>query len=308
MRIVIAGGSGFIGRALADALVARGDEVTVPTRSPDRAGRVLPPAVTAAAWDGLDPDALATIIDGADAVVNLVGANIAEGRWTPAVKRSIVESRVQAGRALAEATHRATTAPHVVVQGSAVGYYGGWSDMLTAPVSAEDAPCGAGFLAETCQQWEASSSDVAEGVRHCVIRTGVVLGKGGALAKMLPPFRLFAGGPPGTGRQPFAWIHLSDEVRAIVHLIDHATLSGPFNLTAPGCISMADFCHALGKVLHRPSFTRVPAPLLRLMLGEMAEEVLLRGQVAPPERLLVSGFSFTHTAPIPALEDILRRR
>lgn len=307
MRIVIAGGSGFIGRALAAALVARGDNVIVPSRNPDKAGHVLPPAVKGVAWDGRDTDTLADIIDGADAVVNLIGANIAEGRWNADIKRAIVESRVKAGNALAEATQRTATPPRVVVQGSAVGYYGGWADVLTAPVRTEDAPCGTGFLADTCQRWESSSNGMAEGVRRCVIRTGVVLGMGGALAKMLPPFRLFAGGPTGSGRQPFPWIHITDEVRAIMHLIDHDTLSGPFNLTVAERISMGDFCDALGTVLHRPSFMRVPAPLLRLMFGEMAEEVLLRGQVAPPERLLASGFTFTFTAPIPALEDILRR-
>lgn len=308
MRIVILGGSGFIGKALAHELAGRGHEVLVPSRNAARAEAALAGTAHALSWDGADPDTLARCIDGADAVVNLIGANIAERRWTQAQKARIVDSRVRAGVALATAVERTPHPPRVLVQGSAVGYYGGWQETLTAPVRTEDAPAGTGFLASTCTQWEASSAAVeAAGVRRCVIRSGVVIGPaGGALAKMLPPFRFFVGGPPGTGRQPFPWIHLHDEVRAIMHLIDRPDLEGAFNLTAPGRTSMRTFCKVLGRVLRRPSSFRVPAFLLRLLLGEMADEMLLSGQVAPPERLTASGFTFTYPTPETALEAVLR--
>lgn len=303
MRVVLLGGTGFIGSAVTRLLAARGDDVIIPTRSPQRHAAIASANVILAPWNGSDPAPLAELVTDAHAVVNLLGENIAAGRWTPALKARIVASRVNAGEALVAACRKASSPPQVVIQASAVGYYGGWPDALTAPVRTEAAPSGHGFLAETARQWEASTAPLADmGIARSIIRTSVVLGAhGGALARMLPAFRAFAGGPLGSGRQPFAWIHLEDEARAILHLMDRPQLSGPFNLAAPQAVSLTQFCNALGKVLHRPSWLAAPAFALRLAFGDMADEALLTGQITPPARLLESGFTFTY----PTLEAAL---
>lgn len=305
MHVVILGGTGFIGSALDRALRQRGDQVTILSRNPER----LDPSLAAMRWDGRDPATLATCIDGADAVVNLVGAGIADARWTPERKHLIVSSRVDSGAALTSAVSMTAKPPEVVIQASAVGYYGSWGEALSAPVRSEDAPAGAGFLASTCVRWEASSEGVVEaGIRRCVLRTGPVLAHdGGLLSKFVPPFRYYLGGPLGSGRQPFAWIHRSDAIRAIMHLLDHPHLRGAFNLTAPGRTTMLDFCQTLGKVLHRPCWLPVPAFALRFALGELAEEAILGGQVAPPERLVQSGFIHDYPSLDAALHDIAAR-
>lgn len=310
MHVVILGGSGFIGSALAGALLARGDDVTVPTR-----GLRRPPAGTPAIWDGRDPARLAQLLEDADAVVNLLGEHIASGRWTAQRKARITESRETAGRAVAEAVailreEARHPLPQVLVQASAVGYYGGWTNLASAPPRSESDLPGTGFLAETCIRWEASSVGVEHaGVRRCVIRSGLVLGlSGGALASMLPAFRAMVGGPLGSGRQPFPWIHLADEVAAILHLLDRQDCSGPYNLVAPQAVDNAGFARELNRALGRPGWLPVlpaPALILRAALGELAEEALLAGQVAPPDRLLASGFAFRHPQLPGALAHLL---
>uniref|UniRef100_B8DLN1 NAD-dependent epimerase/dehydratase n=1 Tax=Nitratidesulfovibrio vulgaris (strain DSM 19637 / Miyazaki F) TaxID=883 RepID=B8DLN1_NITV9 len=316
MHVVILGGTGFIGSALARALLARGDTVTVPSRAPRPA-----PAqgVVHAAWNGRDPESLSRLLEGTQAVVNLLGENIAGGRWTPQRKARIVDSRVAAGQAVAAALGAMngaglpavppTVPPTVLVQASAVGYYGVWPDMASAPLCAEGDPPGTGFLAETCARWEASSAPAqAMGVRRCIIRSGVVLGAGGALARMLPAFRAWLGGPLGSGRQPFPWIHLADEVGAILHLLDTPSCSGPYNLSAPQAVDNAGFTAELNRAVGRPAWLPappVPAFALRLALGELAEEALLAGQVTPPGRLADSGYTFRFPALRAALADLL---
>jgi uncharacterized protein (TIGR01777 family) len=292
MLVVILGGTGFIGKALCADLLGAGHEVAVVSRSAAKVRSVLGERVRAVEGNG--PDSWAGLLGPETAVVNLAGENIA-ARWTPERMRRILESRVRSGEAVsaavAEAKERHATAPALVVQGSAVGFYGPQPGEL---VLDEQSPSGGGFLAEVCRKWEASSRSVEElGVPRAVVRTGVVLGPGGALAKMVPPFRFFLGGPVGSGRQVLSWIHLADEVGAIRYLIENR-LGGVFNLTAPQPATSREFARALGKALHRPALLPVPGFALRLLYGRMADEALLSGQRALPSALLRAGYEFRH--------------
>ena len=302
MRVLISGGTGLIGRALTRALVDRGDEVVILSRSPQRHAAHLPQGVQLLAWDGRTPTGWGEIVNTVDAVVNLAGANIAEGRWTAARKRVIRESRLHAGHALVEAIRNATSKPQVLIQASAVGYYGPRGDEIVT----EDTPPGSDFLAQLAVEWEASTREVeAWGIRRPIIRTGVVLSmEGGALPRMLPPFKLGLGGPLGSGRQWFPWIHMADEVGAILFLLDREEAHGPYNLSAPNPVRNEEFTRALGEILHRPTLFRVPAFALRLLFGEMAT-VLLEGQRAIPRRLLDEGYTFRYEDVRSALRALL---
>lgn len=300
MRVVITGGSGLIGSQLTEALAADGDEVIILSRSPEKVGG-LPTGARTEKWDGETIGPWAELLEGA-AVVHLAGANIADGRWTDERKKVIRDSRVRSGRAVAEAIDRATNKPPVLIQGSAVGYYGPRPG--DAPVT-EGEPPGSDFLARVCTEWEASTAGVeTHGVRRPVVRTGVVLSKeGGALPKMLLPFRLFAGGPVGSGEQWFPWIHIRDEVDAIRFLLRHSTATGPFNLSAPDPVRNRELARILGRILGRPSFMPAPSFALRAVFGEMAD-VLLTGQKAVPSKLEKLGFTFTYPHPEAALRDL----
>jgi uncharacterized protein len=303
-RVVITGGSGLIGRAVAAPLAAEGNDVVVLSRDPARV-RGLPAGVRAVQWDGCSAAGWETLLEGRSAVINLAGEAIAAGRWTEERKRRIHASRVDAGRAVVDAVRLAAEegrAPAVVLQASGIGYYGDTGDQEIG----EDHPPGGDFLAEVAIAWEASTAEVETlGVRRVVLRTGVVLDReGGALAKMLPPFRLGLGGPLGGGRQWFPWIHRADEVGAILFLLATAAASGPFNLCAPRPVQNRDFARALGRQLRRPSILPAPAPALRLALGELAE-ALLTGQRAHPRRLLAAGYRFRYPDLPEALADLL---
>ena len=298
MKVIVTGGSGLIGRALVASLAADGHQATVLSRDPERV-RDLPEGVAVAGWDAKSAEQLTPLVAGADAVVHLAGAGIADGRWTAERKRLIRDSRVDSSAAVAAAIAAADPRPGVLLQGSAVGFYGPRGDEELT----EESPPGDDFLAAICRDWEVASAAVEEiGVRRTVLRTGVVLARdGGALAKMLLPFRLFAGGPAGSGRQYMPWIHLADEVGAIRFLLDSAEARGPFNLTAPEPLTNKQFSRVLGRVLHRPSFMPAPAFALKLALGEMSK-ILLEGQRALPRRLEQAGYRFQ----FPELEGALR--
>jgi uncharacterized protein (TIGR01777 family) len=301
MKVIVSGGSGLIGRALVADLAADGHWPTVLSRSPDRL-RDLPDGATAAAWDAKSAEPLTPLVAGADAVIHLAGEGIADGRWSAERKRRIRDSRVDSSTALAAAVAAAEPRPGILLQASAVGYYGSrGAEELTE----ESAP-GDDFLAEVCREWEASSASVeAVGVRRAVLRTGIVLAReGGALAKMLPPFKLFAGGPLGDGRQYMPWIHLADQVGAIRFLLDNPDASGPFNLTAPEPLTNKQFSRVLGRVLGRPSFMPAPAFALKLALGEMSK-LVLEGQRALPRRLEQAGYRFRFPGLEAALRDLL---
>ncbi len=301
MRTIITGGTGLIGRALAADLVAHGHQVVILSRAPERATG-LPAGVRAERWDARTADGWVSLADGADAIANLAGESIAAGRWTDERKRRIRQSRLDAGRAIVQAVELIGQRPRVVVQASGIGYYGPRGDQEIT----EDTAPGNDFLAQVAIEWEASTAPVeALGVRRAIIRTGVVLStEGGAFPRLLLPFRLFAGGPLGSGRQWLPWIHIADQVAAIRFLIEKENATGPFNLTAPNPLTNAGFGQVLGRIINRPSFVPTPGLAMRLAFGEMAT-LLLDGQRAIPKRLLELGFTFRFPHAEAALQDLL---
>lgn len=303
MHVIITGGTGVIGRRLIDQLFKHRHTVTVLSRRKYRPA-TLPSTVGFAQWDGKTAEGWGHLVEEADAIVNLAGAGIADEKWTDERKKEIRDSRLNAGQAVTEAIRAADNKPQVLIQASAVGYYG----PNPKGTITEESPAGRDFLAEVCVDWEQSTAAVeAMGVRRAVIRTGVVLDMaGGALPKMLIPFRLVvAGGPIGSGRQWFPWIHYLDEAEAIRFLLEHETASGPFNLTAPKPLRNKEFARLIGKVLKRPAFAPAPAFFFNLMFGEMAT-VLLDGQAAVPQRLDDLGYEFQFPTAEPALVDLLK--
>jgi hypothetical protein len=303
--VIVAGGGGFIGRALCRALMASGRQVMALTRGPSREPSMTPsgPLPAFANWDGRTAKGWEHLADGAYALVNLAGESIGEGRWSPERKKAIVESRLLAGQAMTQAVAAAKVKPRVFVQASAVGYYG----HREGEAVDESSPPGEGFLAELCVRWEESTRAVEDmGARRVILRTGLVLGRdGGALTKMLTPYKLFLGGPFGDGGQGFPWIHIEDEARAALFLMERADASGPFNLTAPEGVTNLQFCRHLGRALKRPCGLAVPAGALRLVFGEMARELLLSGALAFPRRLMEMGFEFKHPRLGEALAGLL---
>ena len=278
----------------AAALAGRRDEAVVVTRDPSRAG--LPPGARGTGWDGL-----ATAVDGAGAVVHLAGETIAQ-RWTTAAKARIVGSRVQAAERVGAALRAAKSPPAVLVNASAVGFYGNRGDEELT----EESPSGSGFLAETTLAWERAAREaVPDGVRLVLLRTGFVLGEeGGGLSKMLIPFRFGLGGPLGSGRQWVPWIHRDDLVALLLAALDDARFEGPVNATAPAPVPMKELAAALGRVLRRPAFAPAPAFAIRAAMGEMAA-LVLDGQRALPGKALALGFSFRFPDLEPALRDLL---
>ena len=301
MRVIITGGSGLIGRALVDSLAQDGHDVIVLSRNPD-AVKNLPKGACAEKWDGKTAQGWGKFVNGADAIVNLAGATISE-KWSEARKKEIRESRVNAGQAIVEALKAAEKKPGVVVQSSAVGYYG----PRGAEEITEDSSAGNDFLASVCQDWEASTAELDSlGIRRPIIRTGVVLSKnGGALPKMLMPIKMFVGGPIGSGQQYFPWIHLQDEVAAIRWLIDNPKARGVYNLSALRPLTNKEFTHAIGKVLGRPTFMPIPAFAMKTLFGEMSA-LLLDGQREMPARLVKEGFKFKFVDAEAALRDVLK--
>jgi hypothetical protein len=288
MHIVIAGGSGFLGQLLTTALGRDGHDVTILTRD---VPKLVPGGkVRFVAWT---PDGTtgpwAKEIDGAGAVVNLTGESIAGRRWSAAQKQRIRDSRVLATRSIVSAIQGARQAPQALVSGSAVGYYGPRGD----EVITEEEPPGRDFLAGVAAEWEAEAMRATSATRVACIRTGIVLHRrGGALPKMLPPFWFGAGGPVGTGRQFWPWVHWQDWVDLVRFVIRNSSASGPLNASAPNPVTNRDFARALGRALHRPALMPTPGFALKLMLGEMAEALLLSGQRVVPAKAERLGFTF----------------
>lgn len=295
MRILVTGGTGFIGRALVGALHARGDEVVIVSR------RAQPGAIS---WEAVPQE-----VERVDAVVHLAGEPVADARWTPQRLDLIRKSRIDTTRALADALVRARSrspgTPRVFVSGSAVGIYG-MRDGNAPPVG-EDGEMGDDVLARITKEWEAAAAPAkAAGVRVVHPRTGVVLGRGGgALAKLVAPFRWFVGGPVGDGEQWVSWVHLRDVVRALLFAVANEGLEGPMNVTAPHPATMNELAKAIAGALHRPSFFRVPPLALRLALGEGLASALLTGQRALPRKLEAAGFAFDFPDLGAALADLL---
>jgi uncharacterized protein (TIGR01777 family) len=284
--IAISGASGFVGTALTAALTRSGVRV----RPLIRPGKQAPDGI---AWDPEHGTVDVEGLEGLDALVHLAGDGVADGRWTEAKKARIRDSRVRGTTLLAEAIGGLRAKPKVWVSGSAIGYYGDRG----AEALDESAGPGSDFLAKVVVEWEAAASSAAAlGVRVVHPRFGVVLDPaGGALAKMLLPFKVGVGGKLGSGTQQMSWVSLTDTVRALIHIIETPALTGPVNVTAPNPVSNAEFTQALGAALHRPTFFPVPGVLARLALGELADAALLGGVRALPRRLLATGFTFLDT-------------
>jgi uncharacterized protein (TIGR01777 family) len=305
MRVIVTGGSGLIGTALTASLAADGHDVIVLSRSPERLTG-LPAGARAERWDGKSADGWGPLADGADAIVNLAGENIGGtslleilfAHWTPERRRRIRTSRLDAGHAVVQAVQLAGRRPKVLVQSSAVGYYG----LGRESAQSEGAPPGQDFLARVCVEWEAATAPVESmGVRRVVLRSGVVLTRqGGILPLLLLPFRLFAGGRLGSGRQWFPWVHLDDQVAAMRFAIENDRARGTYNLSAPQPLRNREAAAIVARVLRRPAWLPVPAFALRLLLGEK-HILVLDGQFAPPDRLQAAGFTFAK----PRLEEAL---
>ena len=304
MRVLITGGTGTIGRRLVLHLLKHGHPVTVVSRQAYKPAN-LPAKISFAQWDGRTAAGWGHCVEEADAIVNLAGAGIADARWTEARKKEILDSRVQAGQAVVEAISAASKKPAVLIQVSAVGYYGVHND---DEVITEESGPGNDFLAQVGQAWEASTEPVEGlGVRRVIIRSGVVLDpQGGAFPRLVLPFRFFAGGPIGFGRQWFPWIHFYDEVAAIRYLIEHSQARGPFNLTAPQPLRNRELARKVGQVMKRPALAMVPAFVFKLIFGEMAT-VLLDGQRVVPKRLQEIGYNFKFPQVEEALADLLKQ-
>jgi uncharacterized protein len=293
MNILVTGASGLIGTALVSSLTSHGHEVTRLVRGQQRSGE------KAARWDPMAGTIDASALEGADAAVHLAGENIAE-RWTAAKKVRIRDSRVKGTQLLCETLARLSSPPQVLVSASAIGYYGDRGEEILS----EESPPGRGFLSEVCRAWEAATEPAQrQGIRVVQLRMGVVLSPaGGALAKILPPFRMGLGGVLGSGRQYMSWIALDDVVGVIQHAIVTDALQGPTNAAAPRAVTNQEFTKTLGKVLGRPTVMPLPAFAARLMFGEMADELLLASARIQPTKLLASGYRFRY----PELEDALR--
>jgi uncharacterized protein (TIGR01777 family) len=307
-RVIVTGGTGFIGRRLTQRLVEKGYEVICLTRNVDRAreegeGGIR---IKLVRWDAKSAVGWGGYAEGASAIVNLAGESLASGRWNKKRRRRILQSRLRAGKAVADAVKSARKKPSAVIQASAIGFYGNRGDEELD----ENSTSGTGFLPQVTRKWEKATADVeANGVRRSVIRTGLVLGeKGGALPRLALPFRFFLGGPLGSGQQWISWIHIEDEVKAIIYLMEHPALAGVFNLTAPHPLRNRDFSKKLGMVLKRPSWMPVPGFLLRLIFGQKAEETILSGQKVMPVRLVEAGYEFVFPEAGNALADILVKK
>jgi uncharacterized protein (TIGR01777 family) len=313
MKIIISGGTGLIGSALAASLAQDGHQVIVLSRDPHSRPSNLPASVQLVQWDGRTAEGWGHLVDGGDAVVNLAGESIAGDsmsalifkRWTSERRGRLLTSRVDAGHAMLEAIQKAQVKPAVFVQASAVGYYGSRGDEEMTEVTSP----GDDFLARICVAWEASTAPLEKlGVRRVIIRTaGVVMSlEGGAFPFMALPFKLFAGGPLGGGKQWFSWIHIQDEVKAIRFLIDNPQASGAFNLVAPQATTNAEFSKILGKVMKRPSWLPVPAFALKLLFGAKAA-ILLVSTRQVPKKLQELGFIFDFPSAETAIADILKK-
>jgi uncharacterized protein (TIGR01777 family) len=302
-RVIISGAAGFIGRALCRAF--HGDyEIIALSRDALRAAGPVDQWAMVCEWDARTAGTWARKVEGAHAIINLAGESLAAGRWTRSRRAGIVQSRTNSAGAIVDAVSAAKVKPAVVIQASGVGFYGLRGDELLT----EDSGLGGGFLADVCRRTESMAARVEQsGVRYAAIRSGLVLGpEGGVLPRFLTPYRFFLGGTLGNGRQWLSWIGLEDEIRAIRFLMENQSLKGAFNLVSPNPVTMGEFTRTLGQVLGRPAWTRVPAFVLRLVFGRMADEVLLASQKAIPKRLTEAGFTFQYPQLQAALEAAIR--
>jgi len=305
-RVIVTGGTGFIGRPLSLRLIQEGFEVVCLTRNVSVAKNRSGNGIKFVGWDGKSAAGWREYAEGAAAIVNLAGESIGSGRWNGAKRQRILQSRMNAGKAVVEAVGSVKQKPEVVIQASAIGIYGNRGKENLD----ESSGLGEGFLAEVAKDWEESTGEIEVlGVRRVIIRTGMVLGAtGGALARMLLPYRFFAGGPMGSGKQWMSWIHITDEIGSILFLMGRRDLNGAFNLTAPQPLQNRLFSRELGKQLKSQSWLPVPGILLKLFLGKMAEETILTSQRVFPVRLEETGYPFVYPDLTGALADIVGKK
>lgn len=305
MKVVVTGATGFVGQRLVERLQEEGHQVLTLVRSPDKAAKLFPsqkfPNVEIQGYEPQSSGDWQTALSGWDGVVNLAGEPLVGDRWTTSRKQEIINSRAVGTQKLVEAIAAVDEKPSVLVNASAIGFYG-TSETATFDESSNP---GDDFLAEVCQSWEKSAQSATDaGTRLVIFRIGIVLGDGGALAKMLPPFQMFAGGPIGSGKQWFSWVHLDDLVNFILTALTDSSKSGVYNATAPNPVRMNGLCESLGKVLNRPSWLPVPDIALELLLGEAAQ-LVLEGQNVRPEKTQADGFQYKYETIDSALKQIL---
>lgn len=309
MKVIITGGTGDIGRRLVAELLQHGHDLVILSRSPEKYKDNFDSRIKFLKWDAKTAYGWADEADGADAIINLAaesiaGDNFLPNRWSEKQKNKILQTRLDSGAAVVEAIRAAEQKPKVVLQASAVGYYGPRDDDAMLD---ESAPPGNDFLAQTCIKWEQSTAEVKEmGVRQVILRTGLIMVKeSGPLQRLLLQFKLFGGGPFGGGNQWWPWLHIQDEVKAIRFLLEKADAEGPYNISSPNPVTNKTFSQVLGRVLNRPSFWPIPAFAMRLLVGEVAT-VVLDGQRVIPKKLLDEGYEFQFTDLEKALKDILK--
>ena len=302
MKIVIAGGRGFIGRHVSRLLIHEGHSLILLSRSAKTTTQKDPPQAQHIQWDGCTQGTWTQECNDADVVINLSGAPIADTRWTQNRKRELIDSRVISTRTLGQAIARWKTKPHTFLTASGVGYYGDQGSKIVD----ETSPRGDGFLADLCLEWENAAQEIeASGLRVLKVRFGMVLGPdGGALPKMMFPFQWFLGGPVLPGTQYVSWIHQQDLARLILFLITHPSIRGPVNAVAPDAVRMKEFCTDLGKAMNRPSWFPVPEFVLRIALGELAT-MLTTGQRVHPQKALEGRFNFSYTTLEIALNSLI---
>ncbi len=305
MKVAISGATGFVGSRLVERLHLQGHHILILTRNVTSAQKIFPnsnfPNVEVVAYTPTESGTWQQAISGCNGVVNLAGEPIAEGRWTAARKQEILHSRKLGTQKIVEAIAQANPKPQVLVNASAIGYYG-TSENATFD---ETSVAGNDFLAQVCLDWEAEAQKVVEkGVRLVILRLGIVLGKGGALDKMVTPFKLFAGGPIGTGKQWFSWIHRDDLVNLIIQALTRPDITGVLNGTAPNPVRMTELSQTMGQVMNRPSWLPVPGLAIEALLGDGAI-VVLEGQQVLPQRPLAYNFDYQYSTLSEALKDIL---
>ncbi len=303
-KIIITGGTGFIGTHLTQKLLSKGYSVVVLTRNPSKFLSHTP-SLTYARWDGNTADGWGDLVNESYAIINLAGESIASTRWTSEKKSKILQSRLNAGSAIIDAIKKATQVPEVLIQASAIGYYGSRSESLT-----ETSSPGLGFLPDVAIQWEASTKEATNyGVRHVTIRTGLVLGENdGFLKFLIPIFKWYLGGYFGDGTQWISWIHIEDEVNAIIHCLENNDIKGPVNAVSPNPAQAKYFYKTLASVLHRPCVFKIPEFPIKLLLGQMAEELILSSQKVHPDVLISTKFNFTYPNLYEALYSLLSKR
>jgi uncharacterized protein (TIGR01777 family) len=303
LKALIFGGTGFIGKHLCNELLSAGYKVSIVSRNPHKAGSAGSGAEVVQ-WSVSAGPLPVELLEDVTVIINLAGESIGNRRWTQPVKEEILNSRVQITQAIVNAVKQQRVLPKVLLNASAIGFYGPRGD---AEIT-EGTPAGQDFLAKVCRAWEeeAFQAQTAD-VRVVVVRTGVVIGDAGALTRMMIPFRFYIGGPMGTGAQWMSWIHIKDLTRLIRFAVENENMHGPVNATAPEPVQMKDFCNTLGQVMGRPSWLPVPGFLLKVVLGEMSD-MLLNSQRVLPDKILKEGFVFWFPALKNALEDIIRQQ